>query len=380
MTQTIQGSGDPRDIELLTRYIEAGEDVILQGEFDFSRSSSITVKTSLSIVGDNAAIIDGDTPFIVDAPGGTVTIENLLFKGTISKALDLVSADKIVVANCQITGVAAVNTNLGTQTNPIIFPIATGMVVHAENHMADIHDNVVDVGGSANEFTIGIFGVGPSGASGKADFSVYRNTVRNVTRHGIDLRYINGRSVVMWNDVDMGHVASQPPSLIGKVDLFVNGIRCLGSGDYFIAENKVACNFENAAGIRLQGNYDAVKGKVFPIQRAVVVGNDVIMNPTPQMFGPDNAAIELRRAVRNSCIVENRLQGQSRSGVSLVAEASAGGTLMPTGNTLVLPDDDGRLKSDAFVAVGKKVTDTLIRANLNVVDDGSGTLIFPRIN
>jgi len=207
MTQTIQGNGDPRDIELLTKYLSAGEDVILQGEFDFSRSSSITVNTSVSIVGDNAAIIDGDTPFIVDAPGGTVTIENLTFKGSVSKALDLVSADKIVVSNCQIFGVAAVNTNLGTQTNPIIFPVATGMVVHAENHIAEIHDNVVNVGGSANEFTIGILGAGASGASGKADFSIYRNTVRNCTRHGIDLRYINGRSVVMWNDVELGPVA-----------------------------------------------------------------------------------------------------------------------------------------------------------------------------
>lgn len=112
----------------------------------------------------------------------------------------------------------------------------------------------------------------------------------------------------------------------------------------------------------------------------MVVSNDVLMNPTPQMFGPDNAAIELRRAARNSCIVENRLQGQARAGVALVAETSTGGMLSPVGNTLVLPDHDGRLKSDAFVAVGKNVTDTLIRANLPVEDNGSGTMVFRRIN
>jgi len=256
MTQTIQGTGDPKDFELLTEYISLGEDVILQGEFDFSRRS-ITVNTSVSIVGDNAFIMNGDTPFIVDAPGGTVTIENLGFKGTTNKALDLVRANKIVVANCQILGVAAVNTNLGTQTKPLFFPIATGMVVHADNRIAEIHDNLVDVGGSANEFTIGIFGIGVSGASSKAEFRVYRNTVRNCTRHGIDLRYINQSAMVMWNDIDMGPVASQPQSLIGRVDLFVNGIRCLGSGYYLVAENRIVCNFENAAAIRLQGNYDA---------------------------------------------------------------------------------------------------------------------------
>ena len=91
----------------------------------------------------------------------------------------------------------------------------------------------------------------------------------------------------MWNDVDMGPVVSQPAVVNRQGGLFVNGIRCLGSGYYLVAENRIVCNFENAAGIRLQGNYDAGKGKVFPIRWAVVVNNDVIMTSTTQPFGPD---------------------------------------------------------------------------------------------
>jgi hypothetical protein len=50
----------------------------------------------------------------------------------------------------------------------------------------------------------------------------------------------------------MGAIGSHIPG--GPSDQFVDGIRCLGSGSYLIADNTITYGFENAAGIRLQGN------------------------------------------------------------------------------------------------------------------------------
>jgi hypothetical protein len=95
--------------------------------------------------------------------------------------------------------------------------------------------------------------------------------------------------------------------------------------------------------------------------------------PEGTVFGDDNAAIKIKGFAGGNVVLNNRIRGRARAGLSV--DVFRGGT--PANNAFILNRFDGFEASRADVFVGAGVTNTLIVGEGSVEDHGTGTTIVP---
>lgn len=377
----VTGTGDPNvDVPAVQAALNVGGDVRLVGTFSFDRppvndrtvviSKAVSVTGAADEQGGRATILGGWRAFEVNAPGARVSIEGIRFVGPELFAIEGKGGVRgLRIANCKFEGVRPRNRPPnGFVAGAIsIFPSNRALI------MGDVTllDNEIDVGGSATERTYGILVLSVGTASDPADVQIAGNRVANVTGHGIDLRQLAGRAAVERNEIRAGAVGGQQVAL---ADVFVNGIRVLGTGSYLVRHNRVECGFENAAGIRLQGNSTAQ-----PLTGATVESNEIVMTfPEGAVPGGQSAGIEIRRAASGNAVLHNRITGRARAAVSLVSDPTtpAGAFLTPASNTFVGNNLSNFLSTLADVFVGPRVTaTTVVGGGGSVADLGADTLM-----
>jgi hypothetical protein len=182
----VVGTGNPDvDVPAVQAAVDQGGDVILQGHFSFDRPP--TVPTATAFVGGLATVVvsravvisgtqDGDreratieggtTPFYVEAPGASVTIQGLHFVRPKGDAILVYAVSGLVIASCKIEGGGGDGIDIVTVTGTgVPLPMSPGKPENVSGTLL-IVNNDIDVPGTAQDLTVGvvIFSLGVSGA------------------------------------------------------------------------------------------------------------------------------------------------------------------------------------------------------------------------
>jgi hypothetical protein len=382
----VVGTGDStRDIPAVQAAVDQGGRVCLQGDFAFelvpTHDRTIVVKNAVVISGaaddegTRATIVGGSTPFSVEAPGASVTIQGLRFDRTVRAALTVRAAGGVVIANCVIghvepTFTPAADPRTKVNAGILVFPL------HAppENVSGNVSiiDNDIDLGGTDinRGFGIQIISSGKS-PDKEVDVHVSGNQIRNTVAISIDMRDIAGRAEVDRNVITTGAIGGACcGSVGGGPNALVGGIRCLGTGSYTITHNTVDSAFGNAAGIRVQSRNGSR-----PVTHALVFDNDITMSADAgTVFGTESAAIEIRGAANDNVVAHNRIHGSARFALSVVPESPN----IPSNNSFLMNHERDFAPSIADVFVGQGVMNTIIIGpQRTIVDLGVGTIFTP---
>lgn len=382
----VVGTGDPNmDIPAVQAAVDLGGEVILKGQFSFDRpptvptgtafvggSATVLVSKAVTISGlrhdegDMTTIHGGTTPFYVDAAGSAVKIQGLRFVGPKGDAILVYAVNGLVIASCRIEGVETVSGGgegidvITSQTNPT--PTNPGKPGNVSGTL-QIVDNEIDVGGTAQDSTVGvlIFSVGVPGAEVEAHVS--GNEIRNTTEPAINLRRVVGRAYVERNVLRTGTVAGTAarPQVI----------RVANTGSYLIARNSIECEWAHpeAEGIGVFTQFAQ-----WPVERAIVVENDVTMSPPEGTVLQDfSAGIGVYGFANDSVVLSNRIRGRARA--ALLVRGFQGG--IPANDAFVLNRFNDFEASAADVFVGDGATNTLIVGQGTVEDHGTGTQVVP---
>jgi hypothetical protein len=209
-----------------------------------------------------------------------------------------------------------------------------------------------------------VFGVGQS-PDHEVDIYISGNDIRNTTEPAINFRRIGGRALIEANMITTGPVSSQAAPR-------PEAIRVANIGSYVIAHNVIDCQWPDpeAMGIGVFSQFGP-----WPIERAVVVGNEVTMSPPDgTVFGTLSAGIDVRGFAQANVIANNSIRGRARA--ALAVDVFSGGVPGNTTFALNRLDDFEASRADVFVDVG--VTDTLILSQKgSLEDDGINTTVIP---
>ena len=261
MSDVIGQNNATVDVPAVQQAVEAGGTVVLHGTFNFVNarlpgplgSQVILVTSGVTIRGQDATILGGgsDAPggqqavFLIDAPGGDVTIEGLRFVNPHNAAIRVSaigqSQDRQVPGRWYDS--LAVATPGGVQNAALAIHLPGGSV-----GAVSILENRFQIGGTANDSIGGIIMTGPADRLMVAD-----NRITGTTSHGMDLRDVKGPARVEQNIVETGTVGRS-----GLPGQFVDALRLIGSGEYLVERNQFDCGFENAAVVRLGATKKAV--------------------------------------------------------------------------------------------------------------------------
>lgn len=369
----VVGTGDPNlDVPAVQAAVDAGGEVLLVGTFSFDRpptnGRSILVSRPVHILGTanaaggTATILGGQRPFEINAPGARVSIERIHFIGWELLAMDVQGVRGLRIANCGIERGVGVNF-------PGLGVLAGGVLVFPANRARvtediTIVDNEFDVGGTETVRTYGIIVIGVGVPNDPVEVLIARNQIRNVTAHGVDVRQVIGGAIIERNVVRPGPVGGQR---VPQADKFVDGIRVVGLGTYLVRHNTVEVAFENAAGIRLQGNSPQM-----PLTGATIESNHVTMAvPDGVVPGTESAGIELRRVARDNAIWRNQVRGRASAAFALISDPTnvLDTYLTPADNTFVGNNQSifGSTLADVFV--GPRVSRTTFVGGTGIVDD-----------
>jgi hypothetical protein len=393
----VVGTDNPDiDVPAVQAAVNNGGKVTLQGHFSFNRTPTVPTASSdgalamvlvsqaIAISGagddnetvahDDIATIEGGTiPFYVNAPGASVSIESLRFIRPTHDAIFVYAVNGLAISSCRIQGIVPSPNAPG---NPGIDVSTTGGPVpthatpgHPENITGtlSITNNKIDLeGGTTLDKTLGInfFSVGRS-PDKEVDIYVWGNHISNVTAPAIDFRRVGGQVHVEHNMITTGDVTSVQD---GGPEV----IRAANTGTYLIAHNHINCQWggPQAKGI-------AVFSQVadWPMQRALVLDNEVLMSPPPDtVFVGLSAAIEIRGFAQNNVVARNLIRGRARA--ALAIDPFKGGN--PSDNALILNrvEDFEAAAADVFIGVG--VANTLIIGEQGTIEDlGINTQIVP---
>src|SRR6267378_55259 len=384
----VVGTGDPNiDVPAVQAAVDQGGNVILKGKFSFNKPP--TVPTATAFVGglatvvvwkaveisgtqdDEMASIDGGTtPFYVDAPGASVSIRGLRFIRPKGDAIFVYAASGLVIASCKIKGIEPLPT-IGEgdridiiTSSGIPMPTNPGKPENISGTLLIANNDIDLAGGTAQDNTIGIlvFSVGVPGAEVEAYVS--GNKIINTTEPAINFRRVDGRVYVERNVITTSSISSQKAPR-------PEAIRVANTGLYLIAHNSIDCGWPDAEAIGI-GVFSQIAN--WPMERAIVVDNDVTMTPPEgTVFGPLSAGINIRGFAQSNVALNNRIRGRARAALSV--DAFKGG--IPDSNALVLNRFDDFEASVADVFVGDLVTNTRIVGPGTIEDHGIGTVIEP---
>lgn len=389
----VVGTGDPNiDVPAVQAAVDQGGQVILKGHFSFNRAP--TVPTATAFVGGLATVLvskavaisgtqddddemtsieGGTTPFYVEAPGTSVTIQRLRFIRPKGDAIFVYAVSGLVIASCKIEGLEPLpppnsgGEGIDIVTSPgIPSPNSPGKPENISGTLL-IVNNVIDlVGGTAQDNTVGvlIFSVGVPGAEVEAYVS--GNTIRNTTEPAINFRRVAGRAYIERNVVATGSVVAAAPR--------PQVIRVVNSGSYLIAHNSIDCEWAgaDAEGIGVFSQFAA-----WPMERAIVVDNDVTMSPPEgTVFGNFSAAIGVYGFAQGNVVMNNRIRGHARAALSLpVFPLPPQAPAVPANNAFVLNRFEDFEPSVANVFVDVGATNTLVVEPGTIDDLGIGTVI-----
>jgi Right handed beta helix region len=380
----VVGTGNPDiDVPAVQAAVNQGGQVILKGHFSFNRPP--TVPTATSFVGGLATVLvwkavaisgtqDGDdemasieggtTPFYVEASGASVTIQGLRFIRPKGDAIFVYAVSGLVIASCKIEGVETLQTIGGgdgidiNTSSGVPMPTNPGKPENISGTLLVANNDIDVAGGTAQDLTVGvlIFSVGVPGAEVEAYVS--GNKIRNTTEPAINFRRVGGRVYVERNVLTTGSVAGPAGNL--------QAIRVVNTGSYVIAHNSIDCAWPQAAGIGVFSQIAA-----WPLERAVVVDNDVTMSaPEGTVFGANSAGIEIRGIAQGNMVMNNRIRGRARAALAVTGTTG--------NNTFVSNDLDGFQSSLADVFVDAGVTNTVVVGRqISVEDHGGGTVVVP---
>jgi hypothetical protein len=385
----VVGTGNPDvDVPAVQAAVDQGGEVILRGHFSFDRPPTVptatafvggfsTVLVSRAVVisgtreGDRerATIEGGTTPFYVEAPGASVTIQGLRFIRPKGDAIFVYAVSGLVIASCKIAGVEPLPAIGGdgidiVTSRGVPTPTSPGKPENISGTLLIVNNDIDVAGGTAQDLTVGvtIFSVGVPGA--EVDVYVSGNKISNTTEPAINFRRIVGRAYIERNVITTGSLAS-------TVAPGPEVIRVANIGSYLIAHNSIDCGWAdaNAKGI---GVFSQV-GQ-WPLERAIVVDNDVTMSPPlGTVFGDGSAGINIRGFAQGNAVLNNRIRGRARAGLSV--DVFRGG--IPDNNALVLDRFGDFEASVADIFVGASVMNTRIVGPGTIEDHGVGTIIVP---
>jgi hypothetical protein len=389
----VVGTGNPDiDVPAVQAAVDQGGDVILKGHFSFNRPPTVptatafvgglaTVRVSKAAAisgtqdeaGEMASIEGGTTPFYVEAPGARVTIQALRFILPKGDAILVYGVSGLVIASCKIEGPEPLPSIGGGEGIDIITsagiptPTNRGKPENISGTLLIANNDIDVAGGTALDLTVGvlIFSVGVPGAEVEAYVS--GNKIRNSTEPAINVRRVDGRVYVERNVITTGSASS--PKAPGP-----EAIRVANIGSYLIAHNSIDCRWADAEakGIGVFSQFAA-----WPVERAIVVDNDVMMTPPEgTVFGPLSAGINIRGFAQGNVVLNNRIGGRAIAALSV--DVFKGG--IPDNNALVINRFDDFEASVADILVGVGVMNTRVMGQGTVDDHGIGTVIVPLPN
>jgi hypothetical protein len=271
----------------------------------------------------------------------------------------------LVIASCKIEGIEpptiGQTDGIDIATGDLPSPTNPGKPENISGTLLIVNNDIDLVGGTALNQVVGvlIFSVGVPGA--EVEVYVSGNTIRNITEPAINLQRIVGRAYVERNVITTGSVAGSAAR--------VQAIRVVKSGSYVIAHNSIDCGWPQAQGI---GVFSQIAE--WPMERAVVVDNDVTMSPPEgTVFKDRSAGISIEGFAQDNVVLDNRIRGRARA--ALLVAAFMGG--IPDNNAFVLNRFDDFEAAAAEVVVEPGVMNTRIIGPGTVKDDGVGTVIVP---
>jgi hypothetical protein len=391
----VVGTGDPNiDVPAVQYAVDQGGEVILKGHFSFDRPptqpmlfapymATIRVSNQVVISGTSddhggtrdkqdgmTSIASGTVPFYVEAFGARVEILGLRFIQPKAEAIAVSAVSGLVIASCKIEGVEPLDggsDGIGIYTTfapPT--PTHPGKPENISGTLLITNNDIDMAGGTALDNTGGIIvlSVGQTAENG-ADVYVSGNSIRNTTEPAISFHRVGGRAHVEDNVLVTDVVSADQRAPGPEV------IRVFNTGSYVIARNRIDCRWAapNAKGIGVASQF-----AVWPIERAIVADNDVIMSPPPDMvFGDFSAGINIRAFAQGNVVTNNRIRGRARAALSVERNANAGAN--PDSNEFLLNRVGLFEASDADIVVGDAVTNTRIVGQGTVDDHGIGTVI-----
>jgi hypothetical protein len=380
------GTGNPDlDVPAVQAAVDQGGEVFLKGHFSFDspptvptapngRLAMVLVSKAVAISGtqdgdhERATIEGGTTPFYVEAPGASVTIQGLRFIRPKAGAILVYSVSGLVMASCKIEGLEVLGGGAGIAivTSPgMPTPMNPGHPENISGTLLIVNNDMDLTGATAAEASIGvqIFSAGVPGAEVQAHIS--GNKIRNVTEPAINIRRAVGRVYVERNVITTGSLASTGSPGPGA-------IRAVNLGSYVIAHNVIHSQWPDPAakGIEVFSQFAE-----WPMESAVVVGNEVTMLPPEgTVFVPFSAGIDIRGFSRDNVVSNNTIRGRARAAVAV--DVLRGGIPDNTAFDLNRFDDFEPSQADVFIDTG--VTDTLILGQRGTVEDhGINTFILP---
>jgi hypothetical protein len=387
----VVGTGDPDiDVPAVQAAVDQGGDIILKGHFSFDRPPTIipelpgfplaTVRVSNAVSisgthdedGEMTTIEGGETPFEVEAHGSRVTIQGLRFIRPKATVIDVSAVSGLVIASCKIEGVEPLPNfgSTGIEVNTI-FALPTPTQPGQPDRISGtllIVNNDIDVGGTPQDNTVGvlIFSVGVHGA--EVDIYVSGNKIRNTTEPAIGFRRIVGRAYIERNVLTTGSVVGRAPR--------PQAIRVVNTGSYLIAHNSIDCGWPSAEaeGIGVFSQFAQ-----WPMERAIVVDNNVTMSPPEgTVFTDFSAAIGVYGFAQGNVVLDNRIRGRARAALSVpVFPLPPQAPAVPADNTFVLNRFHNFEASLADVFVGSGAMKTLIVGPGTIEDHGDNTVSVP---
>lgn len=354
---TVPASGHPD--EDFTKIQEAvrGYDVVrLQGIFNLTGKETgtdtsrhvIEINRSVSIVGELlSAIVGGERPFYIVAPGANVLIDNLTFQNSLAAAIAVIDAAELVVSGCKFQGVVPV----AQKIQEVTLNVATAIGAGGAKVKISIVGNRMDIGGTSNDSTNGIL----IGNSMAGTIEISGNTIENTTAHGIDVRSPANQATIVGNTLRSGMNGRS-----GGPGNFADGIRCHGSGNFTVEGNTIEYSSLNGAGIRLAGTSGAV------VQQNTI--NMALPTGTP---GKWSAGIQVQGTGTGNKVLRNTVLGRARVALAAIYSNEPANTPgKPTNTTFERNDHAGFTETFADVEVGEGASDTLLIAATVAVGKG----------
>jgi hypothetical protein len=391
----VVGTGNPDvDVPAVQAAVDQGGEVILRGHFSFNRPPTIPTATgfagglatvlvskAVTISGDRdendhmrdedgemTTIEGGTTPFYVEAAGASVTIQGLRFIRPKGDAILVFAVSGLVITSCKIdgTGNGGDGIDIVTTSQGLPQPANPGHPEKISGTLVIANNDIDLAGGVAGDQTVGVLAFSVGVPSAEVEAYVSGNTIRNTTEPAIDLRRIVGRAHIERNVITTGSVSTGTPQ----------AIRVVNTGSYLIAHNRIDCGWAQAQGI-VAGIVAYSQFAEWPMERALVVDNDVTMSPPEgTIFGPNSAGIAVRGFAQGNVVQDNRIRGRARAALSVYVYGNPRpGTPSNTAFVLNRLDDFEASVADVFVDEG--VTNTLIVGRGTVDDHGVGTVIVP---
>lgn len=389
----VDGTGDPDiDVPAVQAAVDQGGEVILKGHFSFRRDPTVTIPTALlpwgyppkatilvskavAISGtqdendEMATIEGGTTPFYVEAPGARVTIQGLRFIHPRAGATLVYAVDGLTIASCKIDGVEvfdhfgygiAIDTRGGIPS-----PTQPGKPENISGTLLIVNNDIDLAGAGAPDATDGVYVFSAGAPGAEVDAYVYGNRIRNSTGEAIMFRRVAGRVYVERNAIVTAPVTT---TLSSQIDV----IRLVNTGSYLIAHNSIDCLLPQTGGTSVLGIGVFSQFAEWPMDRAIVVDNDVTMSPPRgTVVGPDSAGINIRGFTEGSVVLNNRIRGRATAAISV--NVYQGG--IPGSNAFVLNRFHDFEASVADISVSEGVVNTRVAGPGTVEDHGIGTQI-----